>query len=122
MQRYVIQRIPIHIVCIYEDINFMNCCLFNFLFKLISLFYLFCLNCLGVLLPDGMAEKMVVAQSRIDWLIHKDTILHPRTIAVDMPKSTTTINRQNAINARRQKLNLANRRASGEQVVGKLKI
>lgn len=75
-------------------------------------------NSVGIHVPDGMHKQMAVAKERIDWMVHKDTILQPRTFFVDIPESSSARNRRNAIKARREKLSRTERRARGEEVIG----
>lgn len=61
---------------------------------------------------------MVIANNRIDWMVHKDTILAPPIVPSIILESSTARNRKSAMNNRREKQSRAARRALGEQVIG----
>lgn len=65
-----------------------------------------------------MDQQFGIAQERIEWMVNKDSILHPKVIEQEVPESSTTRNRRNAIKARHEKQSRSARRLRGEQVIG----
>ena len=57
----------------------------------------------GVMVPDCMEPKLALAQERIEWMVHKDTILRPVIVVPEVPEPSTARNRKNAMKKRREK-------------------